>query len=62
LQRIKSPVYLFCGDKDLLFPGKKSIEIARRNIPGLVKAELMKDVAHGIETYKAVYDLIVKSV
>lgn len=62
LRRIKSPVYLFCGDRDLLFLGKKSIESARKNIPGLVKAELMKDVAHGIETHKAVYDLILKEV
>ncbi len=51
LLRITVPTYLLEGDKDLLFPFKKSIENARRRIKSLQDVIIFTNVGHGIETY-----------
>jgi pimeloyl-ACP methyl ester carboxylesterase len=58
LKQIHTEVYLFCGENDLLFPGKRTIEIAKKVLPGLKYAELLPMVAHGIEVHKPVFEKI----
>lgn len=51
LADVKAPTYLLLGDKDLLFPYKKSVENAERHLPTLKGIEVFANVGHGIETY-----------
>lgn len=44
--------YLAVGDRDLLFPYKKSISNARALIPALREVKIFSQVGHGIETYR----------
>ena len=52
LEAIATPVYLILGDRDLLFPYKKSLAIARTHIRSLKKSFVIPDTGHGIETSK----------
>jgi pimeloyl-ACP methyl ester carboxylesterase len=52
LKRVKSIVHLIQGDRDLLFPYKKSIENARKQLTGLEDIIVCHNVGHGIETYQ----------
>ena len=52
LRKVNVPTWLFCGDKDTLFPIQKSFDNAKRLIPSLVECIEFKNVAHGIETYR----------
>jgi len=52
LNTIQTPTYMLVGDKDILMPYQKSVENARKNIPGFKEFILFKNVGHGIETYR----------
>jgi len=52
LNLVKSDTYLLEGDKDLLFPYRKSVESAQKRLTNLKDVVVFNDVAHGIETYK----------
>lgn len=45
------PTYLLLGDRDLLFPYKKSISNAKKLLSTLKEIEIFPEVGHGIETY-----------
>ena len=51
LQQVKVDTYLLEGDKDLLFPFRKSIDNARIHISHLKDVMVFENVGHGIETY-----------
>ena len=51
LAEIKVDTYLLLGDKDLLFPYKKSIKNAKKQIKTLRDIRIFENVGHGVETY-----------
>ncbi|MBS1730469.1 MAG: alpha/beta hydrolase [Bacteroidetes bacterium] len=51
LEDVKVETYLLVGDKDLLFPYRKSIQNAKRKINTLKETKIYNNVGHGIETY-----------
>ncbi|HEY5824872.1 MAG TPA: alpha/beta fold hydrolase [Cyclobacteriaceae bacterium] len=51
LKKVKSIVHLIEGDKDLLFPYKKSIKNAREKLVHIEDIIVCHNVGHGIETY-----------
>ena len=51
LKKVKVPVYLVEGDRDLLFPFAKSIENAKMHLDNLKEIKVFENVGHGIETY-----------
>ncbi|WP_235925666.1 alpha/beta fold hydrolase [Pontibacter burrus] len=51
LAAVKAQTYLLVGDKDLLFPFKKSVENAEKHLTTLKGIEVFANVGHGIETY-----------
>lgn len=51
LSKVKVDTYLIEGEKDLLFPPKKSIDNARKHLKQLKDIMLFENVGHGIETY-----------
>ena len=51
LAEIKVDTYLLLGDKDLLFPYKKSIKNAKKHIKTLRDIRIFENVGHGVETY-----------
>lgn len=51
LKKSNVPVYVFEGDKDLLFPYETSIKNAREKLPNLKEVMVFKNVGHGIETF-----------
>ena len=52
LKQVESIVHLIEGEKDLLFPYKKSIENARKKLTHLEDIVVCHNVGHGIETYQ----------
>ncbi|MCB2409754.1 alpha/beta fold hydrolase [Hymenobacter lucidus] len=50
LARVTSEVYLLVGEKDLLFPYRKSVAVARRDLPNLRGVRVFANTGHGIET------------
>ncbi len=58
LKQVKNDVYLFEGDKDLLFPYEKSIENAKSKLSSLKEVLVFKNVGHGIETYQPAIEAI----
>lgn len=58
LEAVKVETYLLVGDKDLLFPYKKSIDTAKRQISTLKEVKVYNNVGHGIETYDKVLNYI----
>lgn len=52
LKQINTNVYLLLGDKDILFPYKKSEVVARRHLKNLKEVKIIPDTGHGIETSK----------
>jgi pimeloyl-ACP methyl ester carboxylesterase len=58
LQKINSPVYLITGDRDNLFPYQRSVENARKYLKNLKRVEVLKDIAHGIETSEKAIEII----
>ena len=58
LEAVKVETYLLVGDKDLLFPYKKSIDNAKRQISTLKEVKVYNNVGHGIETYDKVLNYI----
>jgi pimeloyl-ACP methyl ester carboxylesterase len=51
LEEVSIPVYLLLGDQDLLFPVKKSLEVAKKQLKNLFEAKVYPLVGHGIEIY-----------
>lgn len=51
LADVHPDTYLLLGEKDLLFPYKRSMANAKKYLPGLRDIQVFKNVAHGIETY-----------
>ncbi len=51
LKKVTSETFLLVGDKDLLFPSKKSIKNAQLKIKMLRDFQSFENVGHGIETY-----------
>lgn len=51
LSDVKAETYLLEGDKDLLFPFRKSIENAKQHLRFLKEIKVFNNVGHGIETY-----------
>jgi pimeloyl-ACP methyl ester carboxylesterase len=58
LSRIDADIYLILGEKDLLFPFKKSLSIAEKYIKTLKKTYTLPDTGHGIETSREAIGLI----
>lgn len=56
---VKVNTYIIVGDKDILFPYKKSVLNARRQLGAFLKKEtVLQNVGHGIETYdKAIKEI-----
>lgn len=52
LGAVTSDVYLILGDKDMLFPYKKSLDVARTHIKTLRESFIVPNTGHGIETSK----------
>ena len=52
LDAVKTDTYVQEGDKDLLFPYRKSIANAKKHISTLCDVKVFNDVGHGIETYR----------
>jgi len=50
LRQVSSEIYLLLGEKDLLFPYKKSATMARKYLKGLRGIAIIPDTGHGIET------------
>ncbi len=53
LEEVKVDTYLLVGDKDLLFPYRKSIANAKKWIRSLKDVKVFENVGHGIETHSA---------
>lgn len=53
LKQVSSDVCLLLGDKDILFPYKKSEAVARKYLKNLNDIKIIPDTGHGIETSKA---------
>jgi hypothetical protein len=51
LEEVKVETYVLVGDKDLLFPYRKSVQNGKRQIKHLKEIKVYNDVGHGIETY-----------
>ncbi len=51
LEEVRTETFLLVGDKDLLFPYKKSVDNAKRQIKTLKETKIYNNVGHGIETY-----------
>ncbi|SMD34668.1 Pimeloyl-ACP methyl ester carboxylesterase [Reichenbachiella faecimaris] len=62
LNKVRSPIFLMLGDKDLLFPCLKSMENARTNLPNLKEIILLENVAHGIEVYNEALKILGKRI
>lgn len=58
LNKIQNDVYLLLGDKDILFPYKKSVVVAEKNISTLKKTYVLKNTGHGIETSKEAVHIV----
>jgi pimeloyl-ACP methyl ester carboxylesterase len=58
LMSLKSPVHLIVGDKDILFPYKKSIAIAQKYIYSLRGVYIVPNAGHGIETSKQAINIL----
>lgn len=58
LEEVKVDTFLLVGDKDLLFPFQKSIEIAKQRVKPLREIKVFNDVGHGIETYNKAMNYI----
>ena len=58
LKQVKSIVHLIEGDKDLLFPFRRSIENAKNKLTGLEDVIVCNNVSHGIETYQPAIEAI----
>ncbi len=48
--KVKTDIYLLEGDKDLLFPHRRSIANARKYLPHLKEVKVFEHTGHGIET------------
>ena len=62
LSKINVDVYLLLGDRDFLFPLKKSIKNAKKHIKSLKDIEVFNNVGHGIETYDMAIHYIGKKI
>ncbi|RAJ20602.1 pimeloyl-ACP methyl ester carboxylesterase [Gelidibacter algens] len=62
LEEVDVDIYLLEGDKDLLFPFKKSIENAKRQINKLKEVKVFNNVGHGIETHDKALNYIGKQI
>jgi esterase/lipase len=51
LDHVPVPFYLLLGNKDLLFPYKKSVENAQAGLSNLKEVKIFEQVGHGIETF-----------
>ncbi len=51
LAEVKADTYLIEGDRDLLFPYRKSIDHAKKHMKTLKEIKIFEQVGHGIETY-----------
>ncbi len=58
LEDVISDVYLLVGDKDLLFPYKKSVKAARNYIRTLRGICVLADTGHGIETSPRAMEIV----
>lgn len=58
LEQVESETYLLVGDKDLLFPYRKSVANAERQLKHLKETKVYKSVGHGIETYAKAMNFI----
>lgn len=58
LQQLQTPVYLLLGNKDILFPYKRTVKVAKQHISSLQKVCIVPDTAHGIETSKQAMQLL----
>ena len=58
LEQVAADTYLLLGDRDLLFPWRRSLENARKHLKNLKEVKLYENVGHGIETYGAALGFI----
>lgn len=58
LDGVHAPVFLILGEKDLLFPYKRSIKAAKENLRNLKSVHVIPDTGHGIETLKETMKVI----
>lgn len=57
-QRIRTPLLLLVGDRDLLFVPEKTVSRAKREITSLVQAVLLPHVGHGSEVTSSAHPLM----
>ena len=50
LQKVESAVHLIVGEKDLLFPYRRTIIAAEQGLKNLKRVNVLPDTGHGIET------------
>ena len=58
LEDVISDVYLLVGDKDMLFPYKRSVKTARKYIRTLRGICVLADTGHGIETTRRAMEIV----
>lgn len=58
LLEVNVGTYLIEGEQDLLFPYRKSVENAQKQIRNLKEVKVFKHVGHGIETYNQAMNYI----
>lgn len=60
LSLVKNDVYVILGDKDILFPHRKSIDNASRWLTHLKEVVVVANVGHGIETSRTAINYIAR--
>lgn len=62
-KNIKTPISIFAAEKDLLFPGKKMIKIAKKLFPSLNKVVLLPESKHvpTVADFKKIEEFIINS-
>ncbi len=52
LQKVETAVHLIVGEKDLLFPYRRTIQAAEQGLKNLKQVTIQPDTGHGIETLR----------
>lgn len=58
LQKVEAAVHLIVGEKDLLFPYKRTIKAAEQGLKNLKRVNVMPETGHGIETLREAITLL----
>ncbi len=61
LMQVKSDIHLIVGEKDMLFPAKRSVSNARRYFENLQQVHVLPGVGHAIETLKKTHEIMLET-